>query len=59
MIHGARKVWLQLSRESITVACCTVERLMRELGLRGAARSAARGAAPPCPIRPPSAPPTW
>jgi putative transposase len=32
-VYGARKVWRQLHREGITVARCTVERLMRELGL--------------------------
>lgn len=37
-VYGARKVWLQLNREGIRVARCTVERLMRELGLRGAVR---------------------
>jgi transposase InsO family protein len=37
---GARKVWLQLNREGITVARCTVERLMRELDLAGARRTA-------------------
>ncbi|MDE1675529.1 IS3 family transposase [Nocardia gipuzkoensis] len=37
-VYGARKVWLQLNREGITVARCTVERLMRRLGLRGAVR---------------------
>lgn len=37
-VYGARKVWLQLKREGIPVARCTVERLMRELGLRGAVR---------------------
>ena len=36
-VYGARKVWLQLRREGIEVARCTVERLMRELGLAGAA----------------------
>jgi transposase InsO family protein len=35
-VYGARKVWRQLHREGITVARCTVERLMRELGLGGA-----------------------
>jgi transposase InsO family protein len=35
---GARKVWLALNREGIRVARCTVERLMRRLGLRGAVR---------------------
>jgi putative transposase len=37
-VYGARKVWRQLGREGITVARCTVERLMRRLGLRGAVR---------------------
>ena len=37
-VYGARKIWLQLNREGIPVARCTVERLMRELGLRGAVR---------------------
>ena len=37
-VYGARKVWRQLNREGIAVARCTVERLMRELGLRGAVR---------------------
>jgi transposase InsO family protein len=37
-VYGARKVWRQLGRESIGVARCTVERLMRSLGLRGAVR---------------------
>ncbi len=36
-LYGARKVWLQLRREGIEVARCTVERLMRELGIAGAA----------------------
>ena len=36
--YGARKVWLQLHREGIAVARCTVERLMRQLGLRGTRR---------------------
>ena len=35
-LYGARKVWLQLRREGIEVARCTVERLMRELGIAGA-----------------------
>lgn len=36
--YGARKVWRQLEREGIAVARCTVERLMRSLGLGGAVR---------------------
>ena len=41
-VYGARKVWRQLHREGIRVARCTVERLMRELGLRGAVRGKPR-----------------
>ena len=37
-VYGAEKVWKQLKREGIAVARCTVERLMRELGLKGAVR---------------------
>ena len=36
--YGADKVWKQLGREGMTVARCTVERLMRRLGLRGVVR---------------------
>src|SRR3712207_6303390 len=35
-VYGARKVWRQLGREGTAVARCTVERLMRRMGLRGA-----------------------
>ncbi len=41
-VYGARKVWLALNRERAAgaepIARCTVERLMGELGLRGAVR---------------------
>jgi putative transposase len=37
-VYGARRVWLALNREGVAVARCTVERLMRELGLEGARR---------------------
>ena len=37
-VYGARKVWLQLNRDGVPVARCTVERLMRKLGLAGARR---------------------
>ncbi|GAU71240.1 transposase [Streptomyces sp. NBRC 110611] len=37
-VYGARKIWRQLRREGIAVARCTVERLMRALGLTGAVR---------------------
>ena len=35
-MHGARKVWLEMNSRGIPVARFTVERLMRELGIRGA-----------------------
>ena len=38
-VYGARKTWKQLNRERIGVAKCTVERLMRQLGLRGDRKS--------------------
>lgn len=37
-VCGARKVWRQLGREGVAVARCTVERLMRQMGLRGVVR---------------------
>ena len=37
-VYGADKVWHQLNREGIDVARCTVERLMKRLGLAGARR---------------------
>lgn len=37
-VYGAEKVWRQLGREGVSVARCTVERLMRKLGLRGVMR---------------------
>ena len=37
-VYGARKVWRQLGREGVAAARCTVERLMRQEGLRGAVR---------------------
>jgi transposase InsO family protein len=37
-VYGARKVWRQLGREDIRIARCTVERLMRALGLQGVRR---------------------
>ena len=41
-VYGAPKVWAQLNREGHRVARCTVERLMRELGLRGVTRGKPR-----------------
>jgi len=37
-VYGADKIWTQLNRENIRVARCTVERLMRQLGLSGVRR---------------------
>jgi putative transposase len=37
-VYGVRKIWRQLGREGITVARCTVARLMRTMGLQGAVR---------------------
>ena len=41
-LYGARKVWRQLCREGVGVARCTVERLMRSLGLQGVVRGGKR-----------------
>src|SRR5512143_3145904 len=54
-VYGARKVWRQLRRESETVARCTVERLMKEMGLQGAVRgkpvkTTRSNPATPCPL---------
>jgi putative transposase len=40
-VYGAEKVWRQLLREKVPVARCTVERLMRRMGLRGVVRGRA------------------
>jgi len=37
-VYGTRKVWHQLKREGYEVARCTVERLMRQMGLQGVVR---------------------
>jgi putative transposase len=54
-VYGADKVWKQLHREGTPVARCTVERLMRCLGLRGtlrgkAVRTTIADAKAPCPL---------
>lgn len=41
-VYGAPKIWAQLNREGVGVARCTVERLMRDLGLSGAVRGKAK-----------------
>ena len=37
-VYGVRKAWHQLKREGFTLARCTVERLMKQIGIRGAVR---------------------
>jgi putative transposase len=54
-VYGARKVWRQLNREDVTVARCTVERLMVDLGLQGVirgkpVRTTVQDKAAPCPL---------
>jgi putative transposase len=40
-VYGVRKMWQELQRQKIRVARCTVARLMRVMGLRGAVRGQA------------------
>jgi putative transposase len=40
-VYGADKIWAQLNRQGTRVARCTVERLMRDLGIQGARRGRA------------------
>ena len=40
-VYGVRKVWIQLHREGFEVARCSVQRLMRHMGLWGAVRGKA------------------
>ena len=54
-VYGADKVWHQMRREGMAVARCTVERLMKRLGLQGARRGkVVRTTTPdtsaPCPL---------
>ncbi len=54
-VYGVRKVWRQLLREGVVVARCTVERLMRRLGLQGVIRgkpvkTTISDKATPCPL---------
>ena len=54
-VYGARKVWRQMLREGFDVARCTVERLMRQLGIAGAVRgkkvrTTISDSAAPCPL---------
>ncbi len=54
-VYGARKVWRQLRREGTVAARCTVERLMRHMGLTGRGRGRHRRTTTPantssCPL---------
>ncbi|EPG3431816.1 TPA: IS3 family transposase [Pseudomonas aeruginosa] len=54
-VYGVRKVWRQLRRERVDVARCTVQRLMKRLGLRGvvrgkAVRTTVSDPKAPCPL---------
>ena len=54
-IYGARKVWLQMKREGVSIARYTVERLMRSMGLHGVirgktVRTTVPDRATPCPL---------
>ena len=54
-VYGARKVWRQLLREGYSVARCTIERLMRVMGLQGVIRgrkprTTMSDKAAPCPL---------
>jgi putative transposase len=51
-VYGARKVWRQLRREGITVARCTVERLMPMIGIAGVVRGRRRPTTIADPARP-------
>jgi len=51
-ISGARKIWRLLAREDIIVARCTVERLMRQQGLRGVRRGKQFITTKPDPVAP-------
>ncbi|MCP1240805.1 IS3 family transposase [Acetobacter lovaniensis] len=51
-VYGARKVWHQLRREGRTIARCTVERLMRRMGLKGVIRGKGVRTTRPDPARP-------
>jgi putative transposase len=53
-VYGVRKVWRQLLREGVEVARCTVERLMKAMGIQGVRRgrvimTTQRDDAVPCP----------
>jgi putative transposase len=54
-VYGVRKVWRQMRREGFDIARCTVERLMRQMGLAGVirgkpVRTTVSNRATPCPL---------
>lgn len=54
-VYGVRKVWRQMQREGFGIARCTVERLMRDMGLAGVirgkpVRTTISDKAAPCPL---------
>jgi hypothetical protein len=55
-VYGTRKIWRELNRQGHVVARCTVERLMRELGIAGAVRG--KKVITTFQVRPPSEPRT-
>lgn len=53
-VYGVRKVWRQMQREGFDIARCSMERLMRDLGLQGVIRGKlvkAMESARPRPVR--------
>jgi putative transposase len=51
-VYGADKVWQQMKREHIEIARCTVERLMRRLGIQGVRRGKSQRTTRPDPKQP-------
>ena len=54
-VYGADKIWKQMNREGVVIARCTVERLMKRLGLQGVRRgkvirTTIGDAKAPCPL---------
>jgi transposase InsO family protein len=54
-VYGARKVWRQLLREGVDVARCSVERLMKDMGIQGVVRgrrvkTTVNDKSAPCPL---------
>ena len=54
-VYGVRKVWRQMKREGFAAARCTIERLMRDMGLQGVVRgkpmrTTVSDKAAPCPL---------